>query len=149
MNIDPNTATGYVLAIVGTTAAAYERFRSGRITARAQSHHDIIQAKDELFNTVKLSSERWKEMYAEKEKELLSYREKYHKTVQETQAKILSQAEKIATLEERTDMSPVIDTLSQVMESIKSIIAALAPITGALDRITQRLDRLDKQHEHA
>jgi hypothetical protein len=140
---DPVTVGGYIVALITSGMAAFERYRSSRsntdalkATERAQqaeaaesANKEVLGAKDELIRLARDSSTQWKERCSAEHAEFAAYREKHHQQIQDAQATILKQAEEIANLRARTDITPVMETLKDILESLESILQRLDSLT--------------------
>jgi septin family protein len=136
--MDP-VAIGSSLAFLVVLAAAFfERHRSAKMSVRAheaeaaQKAHDLlISSKDDLYETARLSAAGWKERFEDEHKEYKAYREATHVKAQDTQNKMLEQAEEIASLRARTDITPVMETLAKIVKSLEGILTRLDHLSTA------------------
>lgn len=136
---DPVAVGGYVGAIIAALAAAFERYKSSKAsthalkaTERAQeaeaaqsANKEVLAAKDELIKLARDSAEQWKIRCKAEHEEFIAYRDHHHSQMQDAQATILKQAEEIANLRARTDITPVMETLKDILTSLEQILQRL------------------------
>jgi hypothetical protein len=147
MNLDPSAAGGYIGMAVAIIAAAFERFHSQRSLGRAReaneraqeaekaraAHDQVLAAKDELLKVYEKSAESWKQRHADEHKEFGEYREYAHRIANDANATIVKQAEQIAELKARTDITPILESQKQQQEINRQMMAALEKILERLD----------------
>lgn len=134
------------MAAVMGGAAAFERFRSYKSARKAEAsqeraaeaetkqaaHNEIVAAKNTLIELAKETSKKQEERYIAEHEELVAYRKEVHERQAITQATLLKQAEEIAVLNTKTDMTPVLQFIpeqreinAQVLESFKVVLTEL------------------------
>lgn len=151
--MDPTTAATSIFGVLGVLAAAFERFRSQRASARAEIsarereeataaaavatseitkqqavNEQIIAGKEELCKIAREAGEAWKNRYDEAHAEFATYRATSHERAQEAQALILRFTAENAELRNKTDVTPILEHQRTQSEINMKIIQALDEI---------------------
>lgn len=120
-----NIASG-VVAFLGICAAVYERMKSEKAIIRerataiekteASKDHaisgEILKQKDELIALAREASSVWKGKFEDVDKELHEHRAKTHDKAEKDNARMLSLAEENAALRIKTDLTPLLNSMS-------------------------------------
>lgn len=82
-------------------------------------------AKMETIEVLKTNRDAWKQKADDTEKEYQEYRRHTHDQITEANAKLLRCTERCATLEEKSDMTPVLQALNKILTVLDAMMKRL------------------------
>jgi hypothetical protein len=130
-----------VSVVVGGVAGSVY---ASRLWLQAQKHLSLAQGKDEVIRLLGNNVEAWKSRFEAEHAELLAYRDDVHVKAEASNLKIIDLTNANAELRGKTDLSPVMQGLSEMIKhqaaSMKEITAINGGILTALSEIGERIN---------
>jgi hypothetical protein len=119
----------------------------GRLWLQVQKAKATAEGKDEVIKLSQNNVVAWKSLYDAEHSQLLKYREEQHGRNDDANRKILELTNANAQLLGKTDLSPVMNTLTEFIKGQREFMKEITEINGKiLIALTDLGDRI-KQHE--
>lgn len=142
MNIDPISIGGWVGGVAAGTWAGINHFRIGRQQERKESaaaidgaHRELLETLKERIKTVEQDRDDWKKRCQDEHREYADYRKETHERINEANARLLRQAELIAELQAKTDLTPILKFHEEQNEINKEILTGLRSVVESLNHL--------------